>query len=502
MSDNESLVRRHDKFQFEVKLAYDLKPPHRREHYRVETFFFLPENLDVNESTYSKNQFYRDLLLYIRFRTPDFSLASLIDPDNDRSPIAQIRWHLDHWPEESPLALRRRLDYEIRLLGCVARNTLREHARRLESALKAETGTAAAAGAEHFLDGARRLAASYRALRTHPRFSSLPASLAATYAFVDEYISLLIEGRCHILLQFIQSQPADRRPMELHARLGALADDETDLRRRSGYPSVVEPRRDNETFVFRLSVLKKFVTSALHLSVHTEEDGRGWEHVVLAVAAGIAMLFATSVAFYYQKTYGTLSLSFFGAVIVSYMFKDRIKALLQSWLQKRLSQYLFDQETEIIDPLNDQHIGLCRELMGFVPEVHVDPVVRKIRNRDHITEIENSFRSERVIHYVKDITLYTRRFLKHHTRKTGVTDILRFNVRNFLLKMDEPVSEVFTWRDGRSEAAHATRVYHVNIVIKLIADAETRYDRIRLVLTQQGIKRIEPVSTFTRPNRP
>ena len=160
------------------------------------------------------------------------------------------------------------------------------------------------------------------------------------------------------------------------------------------------------------------------------------EQIFLAMGAGFAMLFATAVAFYYQKVYGTLSFGFFIILILSYMLKDRMKALSQARLQNWLSKNVYDQSTSIFDPLTGEKMGVCREAVGFIPEKRVDPVALQLRNRDHITEIENTCRAEKVIHYTKDITLYPNQFLKFHKRKTGITDIVRVNLRNFLLKMD------------------------------------------------------------------
>jgi hypothetical protein len=125
----------------------------------------------------------------------------------------------------------------------------------------------------------------------------------------------------------------------------------------------------------------------------------------------------------------------------------------------------------------------------------LDPQVQRLRDRDHITEIENTWRAEKVIHYIKDISLYSRRFLSHHTRKNGITDILRFNLRNFLLKMDEPEMILSCLKEGRSVAVSGIRVYHVNMVLRYTSESETRYERIRLVLNRDGIRRIETVSS-------
>jgi hypothetical protein len=244
-------------------------------------------------------------------------------------------------------------------------------------------------------------------------------------------------------------------------------------------------------------VLKKFVANILHFTVETVEGSKGLQEAALAMAAGIAMVFATAVAFYYQRTYGTLSLSFFFALVVSYMFKDRIKALCQNYFLKALSKNIFDQATSIYDHFNGEKIGVCRQSCHFTSEKDLDPVVLKLRNRDHITEIENDWRSERVLYYARDIELKSRDLVRAQSRKTGITDIVRFNVRNFLSKMDEPSTDLYYIENGESRTMRADRVYHVNVVIKFTSDEEVRYERIRLVLTRQGLKRIEPVSSET-----
>ncbi|MBL0058157.1 MAG: hypothetical protein IPP35_03405 [Elusimicrobia bacterium] len=507
MTDTNGLVRRHDQYQFEVKLAYDLHPQHKRECYRVDSYFFIPENLDVNESTYSKDQFYRDLLLYIRFRTPDFTLSALTDLSSERSPLIGVATILAACREFPTGEKGHALDYEMRLLGCVFKNSLRLQTRAVETLLdpsltapSPEALAQAEALLGEFLVEAPRVCSRFRELRTAFQNPLLPKGLAATYAFTDEHISLLVEESAHEILQRIQDR-TERSFRRMASELAMLIQNEMAHRRQSGYPSLGDEGQENETFIFRLSVLKKFIGSALHLTVRMRQEGRGLEHVLLAMGAGLAMLFATTVAFYYQRLYGTLSFGFFISLIVVYMFKDRMKALSQARLQHWLAKNVYDQSTAIFDPLTQDKIGICREAVGFVPEKRVDPLAMNLRNRDHITEIENTWRAEKVIHYTKEITLFSNRFLKVHKRKTGITDILRFNLRSFLSKMDEPVKDLFVLKDGKSVQIPGARVYHVNVVLRFTSETETRYERIRLVLNRDGIKRIEPVAVERAPGR-
>jgi len=492
MEDSDEIIRKHDALQFEVKLGYELNHDRRKDRYRVETYFFVPSNLDVNEATYSKNQFYRDLLVYIRFKTPDFTFDSLLDPTNIKSPLTKI-----HAALERDLPDGASLDYESKLLGCILKSLLRDRVNALARGLRGKGGDAWKKDAMEFLAEVRRAAAAFRAFK--PRVKSPPVSPkhAATYLFTDEYISLLIEGAAHRFLRALNGRTD--APEGLRQAFVALVQSEVDYRRSMNYPSLVDEASDNEVFLFRLSVLKKFAASVLHLSVRVQEEGQGLKQFALAVAAGIAMLFAAAVAFYYQKTYGALSFSFFLALVISYMFKDRLKAFFQSYFEKALARRLFDLSTAVYEPFSNETIGLCRESVRFISEKTVDARVMLLRNRDHITEIENDWRSESVLLYTKEMTLFSQKLFARHARKTGLTDIARFTVRNFLLKMDEPKTDLYLLRDGHSQTITGTRVYHVNVVVKFIAEKKITYERIRLVLTRNGIKRIENVCSETVP---
>ncbi len=504
MEELDDLIRHHDNYQFEIKLGYDLNREEKKDTYRVETFFFLPNNLDVNESTYSKNQFYRDLLLYIRFKTPDLSLNALADPENTKSPLYKITARLSNLNDPLKPSDAASVDYEIRLAGCIVKSALRDQTKLIERLLREREAEPMAEAicrkrVEEFIQGARLAATAFRALKEKITGPFIPPSLSSAFVHTDEYISLLIEGRGHELLRSLSSEGAANSPRESRAGLIALIKEEIDYRKARKYPSVVDEKGDNEVFLYRLSVLKKFVSSVLHLKVNTEEEGKGLKQFAMAVCAGIAMLFAAGVAFYYQQKSGAFSMTFFMALVISYMFKDRIKAFFQNYFQKILARRLFDQQTDIIDPFLGAKIGVCREIVQFREEKNIDARIVQLRNRDHITEVENDWRSERVIYYVKEIVLKPEELFRHQSRKTAVTDIMRFNIRNFLWKMDEPQSKLFYLKGDRSEIIQGRRVYHVNIIVKFTSSASVRYERIRLVLTRNGIKNIEPVLSETLP---
>jgi hypothetical protein len=68
-------VELHDKYQFEVKFTYPVDSVSEKLEYNVETFFFIPNNLCVNSSSYSREDFFHDMQKHIRFKTPSVSCA-------------------------------------------------------------------------------------------------------------------------------------------------------------------------------------------------------------------------------------------------------------------------------------------------------------------------------------------------------------------------------------------------------------------------------------------
>lgn len=60
---------------------------------------------------------------------------------------------------------------------------------------------------------------------------------------------------------------------------------------------------------------------------------------------------------------------------------------------------------------------------------------------------------------------------------------------------------LYALKKDHSEKIPGARVYHVNVILRFTSKRETRYERIRLVLNRDGIKRIEPVSADSAPGR-
>ena len=101
----------------------------------------------------------------------------------------------------------------------------------------------------------------------------------------------------------------------------------------------------NGRFVYHASLLKKFAESDLFLQSNKSHNTFLIEQIFYSVTAGIAMLFATVTSFFFQQKYGNFTFPFLVALVISYMFKDRIKDLLRMIFAKRLSSRIYDTKT-------------------------------------------------------------------------------------------------------------------------------------------------------------
>ena len=266
-----------------------------------------------------------------------------------------------------------------------------------------------------------------------------------------------------------------------------------------GYPSVIQAGKRNETIVYRRSVLKKFISSVLHLHIQVSE-WEGFLQFSFGVAAGIAMLFATAAAIYAQSRYTVRSLPFVAIVVVSYIFKDRIKDWLKLYFSRGIARWLADRKVDILDPVHGTRIGSFKEGFSFIAGDSVPPDISHRRNIDNITSMDEEGKPERVFKYEKEVSLYPDRIARHHERLHDLNDIMRFSIREFTLRADDPETDYLCLNPATRDlkALRCARVYHVNMVIKYaVRDAAGRekatYGRVRIVLDKNGIVRLEEV---------
>lgn len=481
-------IKIHDNYQFEIKQSYNLSLDRKTTNsYFVQTYFFIPDNLNINRETYSSVDFYKDLRSTIRLKTPAILLKNLAA---DTESMARVRRSIDNL-----MAMRSRqsissYEYHVKMFCLVYKKSIGVQLRFLKKSDKVKE-------CDHlvseFISSVNELITHFRELESLITLGDLPRNLQTVYFFADEYISLKTETHsCQMLEILKEHQP--RLYKKYYRRLVDIVHGEASYRLNNGYPSVPASEGDNEQYVFRQGALKKFLSNILYLETRVEKGGKYLEQAVYSIAAGIAMVFATMVAFIGQSRYGGLSLPFFIALVISYMFKDRMKELLRLYLSVTMHKWLYDRQRNIYHSF-DQKIGTCKESFNITTDSAVPGKIVEYRSRDSMTDINNSMTGENVIMYRKYIRLSSKKFkrIKHRHSTNDVIDIMRFNVQHFLRSMDNPEKKIFIPDTTGYCKAFGMRVYHINMITHFIVDKTEYIRRFRIILNRDGIRRIEEV---------
>ncbi len=504
----DSRIGVHDDNQFEVKLDYAIDPNGRRSRYVVETYLFLPRSLGVDPHSYPREQFYSDVQAYIRFKTPTISLRALADEGTERSPLNQM---LDQMPEigrDGTPDLDGALGHEVRLFGCLVKVGIRDQVGVLRDRVAALAGQAQQRSVlvEDIDRLALRLAndvsavlerfRGYRAEFVRPRRATWIQEL---FAYADEFISLSVERYFTRFVAALEEAPAVRDACEAsRAKIVERILAEQAHRRGAGYDSIIDGVRGSARYVHRNSALKKFMSSVLFLDMTKQSVGRRVAHIGAGIAAAVAMLFSTVAAIWSQNRYGINSYPFVVALVVSYVFKDRIKEWLRTYFNRQFSRFLWDYSVTIRDPANDAEVGRCREMFSFTDPERVPRPVYDARHGDATGVLEPQSKQEIIVKYVKEITLRGRRIAANHGRLLDVNDIIRFNVSSLLARMDNPIRtvETFDAATGAIRQVTCPKSYHVNVVMVLRAvSGSPSYERFRVVLDKSGIRELHEVGS-------
>ena len=492
----------HDRYQIELKLDYELVKENKT-HYRISTYLFFPKSLGVTEESYPKSEFYRDVKNYIRIKTPVLSLRDFIDSEVSplnmvRKTVQQANWYQDD-------ELNQRLINALKLFGAMFKSTLREHLnlmeKRIQTALmKAKVHTLIDNLIEEFIHQSGQISDRYRSFYAEFNQPIVKEDTFLAYTLVDEYISLLIEESATEMFQIVSEHFKKSHKSQSLDALSQIVETERSHRTSYGYGSVLQRGEANEEFAFRASVLKKYVSSILHLSTNAQTEGKGMEQILMAIAAGVSMIFATVVAFYFQRIYGNFTFPVFVALVIGYMFKDRIKEAGRALLSTRLHAFLYDRRINIRTLDGKYKLAVLREKITYVREIDLPQSVLTARHKDPFADLDNEGMGETIICHTKDIVLDGDLFpkaFKGLPRVSGLNDIIRYNIQPYLRKMADPVEEQSLLEDGLLKTVRTHKVYHINIVSRyksISPRVEILYKRMRLVLTRQGIRRIEYIS--------
>ncbi|MFM2152494.1 MAG: hypothetical protein RL199_929 [Pseudomonadota bacterium] len=510
-------VEVHDSQQLEIRFHYALGSDEGPQRYTVDTYFFIPRNVGVNASNFTKDVFYGDVTALMRLDAAPLPLDQLADERLPASPLSRFAEAVEAFrteprpPPSRPVAVHVKLyahlfavaaRRELGLLVRMAKDPAQAEA--LERELLATLGRIRLA-----LDAYRRVRAAF-----WPFEKLCDEGLVEAMRGADEHMSLLVEERLAQVVDAVDALAPRSGASGLAARVrlcvSRTAREEAAYRRRYGYLTLVaeEASGEGEYFTYRASLLKKSVQQALYLDPREVKVDRFLQNAAGAVAAALGAIWATALAMQLPMNPVDLPADakalFFALAVGAYVTKDRIKAYTSEWLGRRLRRHdhvswLYGESLETVG------LGMLRaryqELVRFIKEAEAPDEVRRMR-LSHRTVQRAERLHEEVVHYRKTLELGTFDEAGRLPDGYRLRDILRLNVRHFLVRLDDPYDQVAYFDAATGGFAHARlpKVYHLNVVLQVtreLADGtrHARLEHLRVVLNKEGIVRVETVET-------
>ena len=489
-------LNKRSKLQFQAVASYRLARDSKVMSHEMEAYLFVPKSLAVNVHTYPRYLFYRDLQTWSELLPTLRPLSHMLSSKNgllSRMEACICRSTPRNWDEQ---ALQ---EFEIhnRAFCRILKTSIDAH---IEYIRRKRGSLVCKHAVEQYLGIIPRILQQFRTFGDTLVKPCPQPEITTLFLLSDEYLSLLVEESSCQLAEMLRSWKPDWIG-ELDVQIQQLALGELNYRTGQGYHLVPSAKGHNERLVYRRGALRTYVESVFFLSTRHKPEGRLARELMLSMAAGLAMVFATAAAFLAHVQYENWTTTFFVVLVISYMFKDRIKALAQDFLKTKGQRLFFDFRTTIHGQTTRRTLGIQRESFSFAPAGRIDPQVMKHRdrNRDRLDALDNDYCGEQIILYKRRTTLYPQRVVAAFEEFgiDGFNEILHFDLTRFARKMEDSKSTVFIPGEAGCRKESGRYVYHLHLVIKYLSAGEPVYLHFRIVMTRNGIRRID---TIPAPN--
>lgn len=477
----------HDQYTLELKVGYIARQKLPKSDFVMNTWMFIPDSLDINRRTYPKDMFYRDIRSNMRLITPIFSLEDMGKPGNQPLHLLKAACHRALSSQNEKDAAY--FESQVKMYASIYKSAIRN----------AYTKINIEKDSHQCLQLCRILVGSVRG--TLNQYRSLQqtlnnqnaAAIRDFYLCGDEFISNVTEQHLFLLAEHLKAERQDVFEM-IRKELFQLLDTELIYKKKIGY-HYTKPDDDdnNKEFVHNAGLLKKYAESNLYLRAKKRHNAFFIEQVAFMLAAGISMTFATVIAFSFQQTFGNFTLPLFIALVVSYMFKDRIKELIRFYFAYKLGSKFFDYK--ITMSIHERTLGWCKEGFDYISSNKLPQEVKDKRGRTSLLETRRGI-DEQIMLYRKKVRLNRKNINKINQYPfIGVNDIIRVNLFEYMKKMDNPKVPIFVNRgDEEYESVKASKIYYINYIIQCrYQGVTTDYYRYRVSIGKKGIQQIDKI---------
>jgi len=480
------------KVQIQTTFSYALERDKRTMEHSLQAWFFIPKSLGINVHSYPKYLFYRDLQTWSELLPALRSLSHLLSAEVGL--LARLEKCVEQSLSDGGEQALRDFETHNRAFCHILKNAIDAH---IEYIRHERDSGARQRAIEQYLSIVADIVVQFRAIGETSVAPCSNAEFSALFRLSDEYLSLLVEESSCILVELLSSRD-ETGVAELIAGLRQLALGELDYRKAQKFRSVPSHKRSNERLVYRRSALATYIESVFFLTTRHKPEARLARELLLSLAAGAAMVFATAAAFIAHVRYDNWTTTFFAILVISYMFKDRIKAMAQDYLKANGQRLFYDFRTTIHAQTTRRPLGIQRESFGFVPSERVDPEVLRQRNRDHLDASENDYCGELIIYYKRHTKLHPEQISGAFEESSldGIREIIQFDLSRFASKMDNSKCPIFVPGKHGYRRENGRFVYYLHVVVRFQSDGDPVFRHFRIAMTRNGVRRVDAIPTL------
>ncbi|MFV7770037.1 hypothetical protein [Shewanella marisflavi] len=238
-----------------------------------------------------------------------------------------------------------------------------------------------------------------------------------------------------------------------------------------------------EKLLRRLHIGRKVIHSPNKIRRKKLNDGAVVEQLIFGFAAALAMAFATAVAFATQKAFGNFSTPFFFSLVLSYIFKDRIKELGRNYLMQKFLSHFFQHHYRFY---TNSEANLCDMKETYFrqnkQQLHeeVKAIIKRINNIES-HQFTTAFIHQRSYHFTPDNDLFnSKKFL----------DELTINLSKPLRTLPKVVSQHWYETEANVKHTHIHKVHTIHLVTTLQNGPQRTQHHYKLFVSRKGIHRI------------
>ena len=481
-------AKQHDNFSVEFKFGYNCIEDGVKDKFSVNAWIFVPNSLDINPENYGKKQFYRDIKSNIRLITPVYLLRDIAQDTS--LPLVSLKKSLQNVVSTPSTSSLNAYEYHLKMFAAIFKSALRDHVTHLTSIRSLDSAEYLV---DDYVNSSQLVLNKFRALYQIIDVPTVTDRTRSFFRMSDEFMSHIVVLRTTRMLTALETTGSSQNLSQIRQKFIDLIQEERKYMAIMGYETLNGDSEHDRQLVFHHGMLKKYVESELYIRLDKKKDGVAVEQLYYSIAAGVAMIFATGVAWQTQVKYGNITWPLFIALVVSYMLKDRIKDLLRYYFAHKLGDKYFDKKATIA--IGDKKVGVIKEGFDFISRSKTPDVVMNMREKASFVEDESHIFEEKILLYRKHVEISDSALAQIDAYPMkGVNEIIRLHLNRFTHKMDNPEVPIYSFdAEGNMMTSSVQKIYYVNIVFQLQHEGEAEYHHFRITMTRNGVQAIDKI---------